>query len=363
VTGAYPYRIKFASLLTDGNLDEFPLTGVTAETRLGAAGGLSGQIPIARGDKTFGARIAALKGSGAEAVYVYRNGSPWWSGVLWTPTLACDETGKPAVSISAATIESYLDRVLLGTDLAALTNTDQLAIARSFIDHMQADANANIRLAYDTATSGILRDRVMYQAASRPSYLKMLQDLAALDSGFEFTIQTLTDPTTGARTRKLRFGYPTLTSATVHRLSKPGAILAYSLPKDGTRGATYLMATGSSAQSTVHTDTAALAAGYPRLDATTSYGTITDATVLETHATADLALAKVPVIVPTLRVHLDATDITPSSLGDTVKVNILDELFGPPLYPTGFVGTYRLVGMTVSPPERGRPETCDLILN
>lgn len=353
------YRIKFASLLADRNLDEFPFTGVSLETRIGAAGAMSGSIPIARGDKAMGARIAAIKDSGASAVYVYRNGVPWWGGALWTKVLASDEKDNPSVACSAATLESYLDRVQLGADLPALTGADQLAIARSFIDSMQADPYANLGIGYDaSATSGVVRDRVAYTAASRPSYLKMLTDLASLDSGFEFTIQILTDPTTGVRTRRLRLGYPTLSSGTTHRLSKPGAIMSYSWPSDGTRAATYLMATGSSANSSVHVNATALAAGYPRLDLTTSYGTITDVSTLEAHATADLALAAPPVVVPAIRVRLDATDLTPQSIGDSVRLSITDALF-----PNGITATYRLVGMTIAPSERGKPETCDLILN
>lgn len=353
------YRIKFAALLTDANLDEFSLTNVSLETRIGAAGSMSGQIPIARGDAATGTRIAAVRASGASAAYVYRNGVPWWGGVLWGKNLSSDDKGNPAVALSAATFESYLDRVQLGTDLPALTGTDQLAIARSFIDHMQADPYANARLTYDSGlVSSVLRDRVLYTASSRPSYLKMLTDLATLDQGFEFAVQVLTDPTTGVRTRQLRLGYPTLSSGVTHRISKPGAILSYSWPEDGTRAATYLMATGSSAQSAVHTNAAALAAGYPRLDLTTSYGTITDVPTLEAHATADLALAAPPVVVPTVRVRLDATDLTPQSLGDAVRITVEDDLF-----PSGITATYRLVGMTIVPPERGKPETCDLILN
>jgi len=41
-----------------------------------------------------------------------------------------------------------------------------------------------------------------------------------------------------------------------------------------------------------------------------------------------------------------------------VRISIVDELF-----PAGVTATYRLVGMTVAPEERGRYETCDLILN
>lgn len=351
------YRVKFCNALTDGALDEFDLDSVTCETRIGAAGTLSATIPLAREDYSRGARIAAIKGSGATAIYVYRNGSMWWDGLLWTPTRACDTDGKPKVTISGGTFESYLDRVQLGADLAPLTSTDQLAIFKSFIDDMQSDPYANMRLVCDTATSGVPRDRVQYLKAARPTYLKMGSELAGLDNGFEFLCQASTD-STGARTRRVRLGYPTITSATVHRISKPGAILSYSLPEDGSRAATYLMATGSGVQSTVHTDAAALALGYPRLDKTTSYSSITDATVLEAHATADLALSKTPVVVATITVRLDATDITPQCIGDQVKYAIKDENF-----PNGITGTARLVGMTTSLPQRGKQETCALILN
>jgi len=352
------YRVRFAGTLSDQLIGDFPFEGTSFEARIGAAGAMSGNIPIARGDSTFGARVAAIHGSAATTAYVYRNGVPWWGGPVWTKTLASDENGGRCGSMDAATFESYLDRVLLATDLPALPGTDQMDIARSFINHMQSDPHANVGLTCDTIQSGIIRDRVLYAAASRPSYLKMLSDLAALDQGFEFVTQVLTDPTTGARMRRLRLGYPILSSGVTHRISRPGAILSYSFPEDGTRAATSLMATGSGANSSVHTNAGAYAAGYPRTDLTTSYSSITDIATLEAHATADLALVAPPFGVPAVRVRLDATDITPQCLGDSVRISIVDELF-----PAGVTATYRLVGMTVAPEERGRYETCDLILN
>lgn len=355
------YRIKFADLLTDVVRDEFPVTGVGLETRISAAGQMQGAIPIARGDYAMGRRLNAIKSSGASAVYVTRNGAPWWDGVVWTMDPSKDERGNPARSLNCGTIESYLDRVKLLTDLPAMPGTDQLAIARSFIDHMQTDPYADLNITYDPAQiSGIIRDRQLYQAASRPTYLQMLTDSASLDQGFEFLINTITDPTTSARTRRLRLGYPTINSTVVHDLYEPGgAILSYTFNQDGSRGGTYLVAQGNACSSTVHIDTAALAAGYPRLDATTSYSDVTDTAVLETHAAADLVRAKVPVLVPQVRIRPDgAPDITPACLGDTIRLHLKDENF-----PDGAVLSYRLVGMTVNPPERGVPETADLVLN
>jgi hypothetical protein len=355
------YRVKFADTLSDANLDEFTLTGVSLEARISAAGAMSGAIPLARGDRSLARRLATIKSAGGSAVYVYRNGALWWDGLLWTKEPSSDENGKPAVTMSAGTPESYLDRVRLLTDLPALTSVDQLAIARSFIDHLQADPYADLNITYDPAVvSGIIRDRVIYQAAARPSYGQMLGDLAGLDQGFEYRISTITDPVTDARTRRLRLGYPIITSAVVHDLAKPGAILSYRFSEDGSRGGTYLVAQGSSVSSDLHTDTTALALGYPRLDATTNYSAITDVATLNAHAAADLARARVPVLVPQVRIRLDgAPDISPAALGDSVRLSIeADEYF-----PDDTVLTYRLVGLTVNPPERGVPETADLVLN
>lgn len=355
------YRIRFADTLTDANLDELDLTGVSLEARISAAGTMSGAIPLARGDRSVARRLAAIKSSGGSAVYVYRNGSLWWDGLLWTKSPASDETGKPSVALEAGTVESYLDRVKLLTDLPAMPGVDQLAIARSLVDHMQADPYANLGITYDASqVSGIIRDRVVYQAAARPAYGQMLGDLASLDQGFEYRISTITDPVTNARTRQLRLGYPMITSAVVHDLAKPGAILSYQFSEDGSRGGTYLVAQGGSVSSAVHTDAVALALGYPRLDATTSYSGITDVAVLNAHAASDLARARVPVLVPQVRIRLDgAPDISPAALGDTVRLTIeADEYFDEDT-----VLTYRLVGLTVTPPERGVPETADLILN
>jgi hypothetical protein len=355
------YRIRFADTLTDANLDEFPLAGPTFSLQISGAGELQGAIPITLGDYSRGRRLQAVKSCAGSAVYVYRNGSLWWDGLLWTMDRAKDEAGNPTMPISAGTAESYLDHTRLLTDLPAMTSADQLAIAWSLIDHLQADPYANLRITYDTSqASGVIRDRVAYQGAARPTYGQMLNDLAGLDDGFEYLIRTLVDPTTGARTRRLRLGYPTISSATVHTLTEPGgAIVSYRFAQDGSRGATYLSAQGGSAISSVHKDTAALAAGYPRTDLTTSYTTITDASVLEAHAAADLVRARVPVLIPQVRIRLDgAPDITPDALGDYVRLNITDEHF-----PDGTVLTYRLVGMNVTPDQRGTAEYADLVLN
>lgn len=355
------YRIKFADTLTDQVRDEFTLDAPTFDVRISGAGTLQAAIPMARGDCSLGRRLQNIRSCGGSAIYVYRNGAPWWDGLLWTMDRAADDHGGPTMSISAGTCESYLDHTRLLTDLTPMPSADQLAIARSFIDHLQADPYADLNITYDaTQTSGVIRDRVLYQAAARPTYGQMLSDLASLDGGFEYLIRTITDPTTAARTRRLRLGYPVISSATVHTLTVPGnAILSYSFAEDGSRAGTYLTAQGNAATSSVHIDAAALAAGYPRTDLITDYSSITDVAVLEAHAAADLVRARVPVLIPQVRIRLDgAPDITPDALGDYVRLQITDEHF-----PDGVRLTYRLVGMAVTPEQRGTPESADLVLN
>ena len=66
--------------------------------------------------------------------------------------------------------------------------------------------------------------------------------------------------------------------------------------------------------------------------------------------------ARNPVQIPEVTVLLGG-NITPALLGSTVRLRIRDLW-----HPDTLDARYRVVGMTISPPERGRPETARLYL-
>jgi hypothetical protein len=104
-------------------------------------------------------------------------------------------------------------------------------------------------------------------------------------------------------------------------------------------------------------DATSLLDGFPLLDFTISYSDITDQTVLDELATAQvLALAEPPpivkVIVPAFVQHVFGT----YDIGDDARLIIQDERF-----PEGFDTVYRIVGINVEPGEDG-PERVTLTL-
>jgi hypothetical protein len=99
-----------------------------------------------------------------------------------------------------------------------------------------------------------------------------------------------------------------------------------------------------------------VAAGWPRLDGTSDYTTVERQGTLDAHARADWTAARTPVEIPEVEVLLGG-NVTPALLGATVRVRIRDLW-----HPTTLDARYRVVGMSISPPERGRPETAKLFL-
>jgi len=365
--GAPVYRYEVANLLTDKTFDELPLGAGTFDTRILNPGSFQLGSPLGVASAKLGRRLQQVA-AGATALYVYRNDVCWWGGPLWVVTAAGDSSGNATWTCSGSTFDSYLARVNWQAD-GTIASADTLAQARAILAAMQADPNANIGLVADTATSGVTGAAVTYLASSNSSYGKALTDLATQSPGFDYACSVTADPSTGVRTRRLRLGYPQLGSAAVHRLTRPGNILSYSLPSDATRGGTEWRAFGATANSnqagqsqpltsSVHVAAAALAAGWPRLDAGNSYQSVTDLPTLEAYAAADAAVGTTPVIVPAVDVRLDHTDITPDALGDDVTLTITDQLF-----PDGYTQTSRIVGIQVHTPDRSTAEYATLILN
>lgn len=97
-------------------------------------------------------------------------------------------------------------------------------------------------------------------------------------------------------------------------------------------------------------------AGYPRIDLTSDHNDITDTATLTALARTELAAATGAVVIPEISVRLD--DLVPAALiGRTVRIRITDEWYAEDLDTR-----YRIIGVKVSPAQRGRPDTADLYL-
>lgn len=357
------YRLLVCDLRTDRLLDRLPITGVGYDDYIGKTGSLSGAIPVP--DSTMARRVREAMLTGRTQVWLERGREIVWGGIAWTRTPTRDDRGRWTVPVQAAGVESYLrEHRRLFADQTS-TAVDQLDIARSLVTYMQAQAGGDIGIEADPSVlSGVLRTRA-YSRYDQPGIGQLLDELAAVDGGFEWRIRCWRSDD-GARHKSLVLGYPTITYGTTDTvLSSPGPILGYSLPEDATGQANTWQSRGASVNtslavgsvplmSALLTSPADIAAGWPALDGSSDYSAVADQPTLDGYASADLARARMPVTIPAVRILASAGVPV---LGSTVRLRIRDIW-----YYDGLDARYRLVGVRVQPPERGRAEIADLYL-
>lgn len=365
------YQLRVCDLVTDRSLDILPVTGVSYDDYISKTGSLSATIPLPDADLARRTRVALLPGR--TMVYLERAGQIAWGGVVWTRDPARDARGILTCQFQAASLESVLRGHRLLFDTQTYTATDQLEIARQLVTYAQAQTGGNLGIEIDaTQVSGVLRDRT-YSRYDLPWIGSLLDQLAAVQGGFEWRIQLYRD-SAGIRHRALRLGYPKLTNsgadivlATPAGARGEGAITAYSLPEDATvqanawqsRGATSNSDQASESvplMSALQINTGDLAEGWPRLDGTSDYTDTSAQDTLDAYAAADLARRHRPVIIPSVTIASPPGGQPP--LGSYARLRITDDWHPAP----GLSARYRIVGLKVSPEERGRAESTELYL-
>jgi hypothetical protein len=360
---APPYRLLFCDLRSDQLLDALPVSGVSLDDYIGKTGRLTGTVPIP--NRTVAERARRAIQPGRTGVWVERGREIWWGGILWTLALASDSRGFLGAQIQAGGWESYLYRRLL-YDTQLAEQVDQFDIARGLVDYAQATPGGDLGITYDTDVSGVLRDRE-YLRYDLHSIGDLLDDLAAAENGFEWRIASFRD-TDGRRVKRLQLGHPIIRAgASEIVLDHPGPVLTYTWPVDATAKANAWQSRGASVNrnqavesypltSPVLVDDADIAAGWPRLDGSSDYTTVEVQATLDGHARADWTAARNPVQIPEVEVLLGG-NITPALLGATIRLRIRDLW-----HPTALDALYRVIGLSINPPERGRPETAKLYL-
>lgn len=357
------YRVILCDLRSDQLLDVLPARGVSFDDAIGRTGSCSGSIDVT--DSGVAKRIRANLIPARTAVYVVRGREVWWGGVLWTITPKMDDRGFAVVDFQAATFDSYFNHRIV-FDTQTFTGEDQLAIVRGLLDYCQNMPDGDIGVVYDSQLSGVSRDRT-YLKYDHHRVSDLIDELAEVDNGFEWRMRAFSD-SDGRRVRHLQLGYPKITAGSQDlMLSSPGQILGYSLPEDGTQMSNVLQSRGATANDDLAVDSYPLLSqvwrwqsdldnGWARLDGSTDYSTVTDFETLNAHAVADIYRYRFPIVIPQVKVVLDGT-ITPALIGSFTRMRIKDIWFAE-----GVSMRYRIVGFKVSPPERGQPETADLIL-
>ncbi|MFF0744220.1 hypothetical protein ACFYVL_27860 [Streptomyces sp. NPDC004111] len=362
---ASTYRAVLCDLRSDQVLDVLPLTELSLDDYIGKIGSATATVPLP--NRSIAARARAAVEPGRTALWIERGREIWWGGILWTANLTGDERGRLGLQVQAAGWASYLEhRSVFHTQEAK--QTDQYDIVRGLIAYAQNTEGGDIGIEYGAEPSGTLRDRT-YRRYDQPRIGELIDQLASVEGGFEWRIMSFRDPGSGRRVKRLQLGSPIIQAGTSEVvLDRPGPVLSYGWPVDATVQATAWQTRGATDNrnqaaesvpllSELLVDRDGIAAGWPRLDGTSDHSTVTEQRTLDAHARADLAAARRPQTIPEVTVALGRIALSPALLGVIVRLRIRDDWFAE-----GLDERYRVVGIAVSPPLRGRPETARLFL-
>lgn len=357
------YRYLFADLLSNEIIAELPLTGVSFNQQLNTAGTLQAHLLLS-GINAFGFNVDASTQPGRNALYVDRNGTLVWGGVIWNRSY---NSNDQTLQISAREFESYFERRRISTT-QVYTNTDQLVIARSLINAAQAVPSGDIGVQVGSETSGVLIDRTYYNYELKTVY-GAIQDLSKADNGFDFNIKVEYDPITFEPTKTLVLGYPRTGNIDtgVGDIQTPvfefpaGNVVAYEYPEDGSIVANKVFALGAGSNEgkliSIATDASKIAAGWAVLEDQANYSDVVDQTLLDQLASGQvLALSEPPPVIKLVVPAFQVPEFGTYDIGDDARLRILDERF-----PTGLDQVYRIVGLNVQPGEDG-PERVTITL-
>lgn len=367
------YTYRFANLLSDSDLCELELTDVKFDRRIIQPGAFSANIPIVNPDIALQARkIVPAK----TVVHVYRDSEIWGTYIIWTSRVRSSSRGAPVMELQGATLESWFDHRLVDVD-QIYTGVNQYAIARGLLDQAQIgwtpyEAAADLNITSDAFNdSAVLRDRAYY--VTDGAYVgQRLRELAAVDNGFEYMINTYDNYATGLRVREFVIAN-TLGDDNLEVLyTYPGSISSYDISYDATNAATAWWTRGDTIDDDVSgTSTPLMTPGpvlsdtwlssaFPHLDRVVDYSSVTVLTTLENYAAWWRDNHSGVVAVPVIEISTADTPtlIPPAALGTTAKFTVEDQFFAH----GAFSSENRVIGIEVTPPSRGSQEVIRFVI-
>lgn len=355
------YRYLFADLLSNQVIGELALTNVNFTQQLNTAGTFTGEILLS-GIDAQGLNVANATIPARTALYVDRDGTLVWGGVIWNRTYT---SGNQTVKITAREFESYFERRRITSD-AVFTNTDQLSVVQSVVTTAQAATNGNIGVAVGSETSGVLISRTIYGYEYKTVF-SLIQDLSRANNGFDFNIYVYYDAN-GNPAKLLRLGYPrygrvySTTDSTIPVLELPGNIIEYEYPEDGAIAANTIYALGAGSNPgkliSIGTDNDKLVNGWPLLEEQANYSDVTDSTLLGNLVNGQVAVVSYPPTTLKIALSPNVDPIFGSyEIGDDARIRILDDRF-----PTQLDTIFRIVAYNVTVGENNNPEIVTITL-
>lgn len=370
------YTYRFANVLSDSDVAELELSNVKFDRRIIQPGAFSATITVTNLDTAEQVKkIVPAK----TLVHVYRDADIWGTYIIWSMTMRSNPRSGVTVSLSGATLESWFYHRIVDADLT-FNDEDQFDIARELVAQAQTgwtpyENNADLKIISQSNLSGFERDR-QYYTAEGTSVGQRLEELANVDNGFEYIIHTYYDPDSNARIREMVLSNSLSSENNPVVFTYPGSILSYDITYDATEAATAWWARGDTVDEDLSdtsrpliTTAPVLATewldnAFPHLDKVVDYSSVIVLDTLVQYANwwkdNHSGVQAVPVF------EINTTDtptlITPTALGTDAQVTVIDEMFGLGTAGPEFSYQNRIIGIEVSPPQRGGAETIRLVI-
>ena len=318
------HRAVLANVKTGVLLAELVVDQLDYSDGLHGAGAASVKFPITQ--PTAAATVPLITRANLtpwrHSLYILRDEVPMWSGIISSRVTA---PSSGSISISAVGWLGYLRRRLRQVD-RTYTTTDQLTIARGIINDAQNVSGGDVRITTtDTNTAGINRTRI-YLGAERKPFGEALEQLAAVQTGFDFRFETLRD-SNGDIEVAFRTAYPAGGRATSHVLEHGATCAVVDLDEDADDLANSITASGAfdTEQVLLLSDAFDVAAlnSYPLLEAAVPFSDVSVQGTLDDHAARELARRKDP----TLRIEAELLDGISPSLGEYIIGDLMRVIY------------------------------------
>jgi len=354
------HRCVVADFRTGTTLTELDLSIDTCQRRIIIPGQFQASASLANRDLCN--RAAKIKANRTK-IHMWSGNIPWGSYFIRHVAPQQDEEGNISLKIVGQSLEvyPYLRKI---RSLLTYTADDDIDIARALLNDMMSRTESQFGLQLMAGTRGVIRDRT-YKPSENASYGQRLEELANVSNGFEYMIRDSLDPVTDQLVHTWVWATQLGTPGVIARdITQKGHIKAWAMPEDGTVAGNAWQAFGATLQSdigvdsepqmsTVYEDAASLAAGYPLLDQTVTFGSVKELATLNAHAQQLRDTRTGAVTVPRILVRFDdAFSIDPNYLGDLARFTLVNDFYplGPDGAPT-MTRNWRIVGMDLHTPQ------------
>jgi hypothetical protein len=299
-------------------LAEVPFESATYSHVLNAPGAFQGTLGLQQPAKLASVLQTQLQ-LGQVSLWVERDGVIVWGGILWTSDADID---GGTITYAGEGWHSYFRRRTLRAK-KVYTQQDQVAIAKDLLNYAQSFTGGSIGVwTADAALTGVLRDRT-WEAFERKNIGQAIDELAAVENGFDFRYESQYDQVGNLGIRFLT-QYPPTGHHTEIVLEVGKQLATMNVKTDATSLATNVDAIGAGEGDIKLLATIsdpALLAIYPMLDDVVSFTDVSVQATLTAHARKRLIQGSTPVVIPEVEWDPSLEPVIGSFLaGDIVTV-------------------------------------------